>query len=159
MARRERETADGTCYQQEEWRRPHRDYRKACITCGDWCVKDRRLLSNPFAGVPKAADAKANTRRKHQALTGTEWVRLLDVAEAEVRLIGLQIVNEQAPRQFRRRFFVRRRRNQPFLCSVARIPLLTIRLPLGMWVQQWYNSGAAGGNSVQARPGPAWFQR
>ena len=33
-------------------------YREACITFGNWCVRSYRLLSNPFARVPKA-DAKA----------------------------------------------------------------------------------------------------
>jgi len=54
-------------------------YREACITFGNWCVKNRRLLSNPFAGVPKA-DAKADPRRKRRALTESELVKLLDVA-------------------------------------------------------------------------------
>ena len=39
----------------------------------------RRLLSNPFADVPKA-DAKADRRRQRRALTEAELVKLLDVA-------------------------------------------------------------------------------
>ena len=34
-------------------------YREAWVTFGNWCVRNRRLLSNPFADVPKA-DAKAD---------------------------------------------------------------------------------------------------
>ena len=54
-------------------------YREACITFGNWCVRSYRLLSNPFARVPKA-DAKADPRRKRRALTESELVKLLDVA-------------------------------------------------------------------------------
>jgi len=54
-------------------------YREACVTFGNWCVRNRRLLSNPFAAVPKA-DAKADPRRKRRALTESELLKLLDVA-------------------------------------------------------------------------------
>ena len=54
-------------------------HREAWVTFGNWCVKNHRLLSNPFAGVPKA-DIKADVRRKRRALTEDELVRLLDVA-------------------------------------------------------------------------------
>jgi len=53
-------------------------YREAWVTFGNWCVRNRRLLSNPFAGVPKA-DAKADPRRKRRALTEGELRWLLDV--------------------------------------------------------------------------------
>ncbi len=54
-------------------------YREAWVTFGNWCVRNRRLLSNPFASVPRA-DAKADRRRTRRALTETELRRLLDVA-------------------------------------------------------------------------------
>ncbi len=54
-------------------------YREACVTFGNWCVRNRRLLSNPFVTVPKA-DANADPRRKRRALTESELVKLLDVA-------------------------------------------------------------------------------
>ena len=54
-------------------------YREAWVTFGNWCVRNRRLLSNPFTSVPKA-DAKADRRRTRRALTGSELTRLLDVA-------------------------------------------------------------------------------
>jgi len=56
-------------------------YRAAWVTFGNWCIAARppRLLSNPFAKVPKA-DEKADPRRKRRALTEDELRRLLDVA-------------------------------------------------------------------------------
>ena len=55
------------------------EYRQELVGLGNWCVRTRRLLSNPFVGVPKA-DAKADCRRKRRALTEGELRRLLDVA-------------------------------------------------------------------------------
>jgi integrase len=54
-------------------------YREACVTFANWCVRNRRLLGNPFVGVSKA-DAKADPRHKRRALTEDELNRLLDVA-------------------------------------------------------------------------------
>jgi integrase len=56
-------------------------YRGAWVTFCNWCVSSNppRLLSNPFAKVPKA-DEKADPRRKRRALTETELLKLLDVA-------------------------------------------------------------------------------
>ena len=54
-------------------------YREAWVTFGNWAVRNQRLLSNPFAAVPKA-DAKSDPKRKRRALTEAELVRLLDVA-------------------------------------------------------------------------------
>jgi integrase len=54
-------------------------YRSAWVTFGNWCVRNRRLLNNPFARVPKA-DEKADPRRRRRALTEDELRRLLDVA-------------------------------------------------------------------------------
>jgi integrase len=54
-------------------------HREVWVTFANWCVRNGRLLSNPFAGVPKA-DGKADPRRKRRALTEDELRRLLDVA-------------------------------------------------------------------------------
>jgi len=57
------------------------EYRGAWLTFCNWCMatKPARLLSNPFARVPKA-DANADRRRTRRALTEAELTRLLDVA-------------------------------------------------------------------------------
>ena len=65
-------------------------YREACITFANWCVRNRRLLSNPFVGVPKA-DAKADLRRKRRALTEDELRRLLDVARRRPLLDAMTV--------------------------------------------------------------------
>ena len=65
-------------------------YREACVTFGNWCVRNRRLLSNPFAAVPKA-DAKADSRRKRRALTEDELVDCLDVARRRPLLDAMTI--------------------------------------------------------------------
>ena len=38
------------------------DYRVAWVMFGNWCIRTHRLLSSPFADVPRA-DAKADRRR------------------------------------------------------------------------------------------------
>jgi len=57
------------------------EYRGAWLTFCNWCMttKPARLLSNPFARVPKA-DANADRRRTRRALTEAELTRLLAVA-------------------------------------------------------------------------------
>jgi len=59
--------------------RTRNTYRAAAVAFGNWCVDSRRLVANPFAGVP-TADEKADCRRKRRSLTEAELVRLLDVA-------------------------------------------------------------------------------
>jgi len=54
-------------------------YRQAWVTFGNWCVRNQRLLSNPFASVPKA-DEKSDPRRKRRSLDEDELTRLLAVA-------------------------------------------------------------------------------
>jgi len=56
-------------------------YRGAWVTFCNWCMTSNppRLLSNPFARVPKA-DEKADPRRKRRALSEAELVKLLNVA-------------------------------------------------------------------------------
>ncbi len=55
------------------------EYRGAWTTFCNWCVRDGRLLINPFAHVPRA-DVKTDRRRQRRSLTEDELVRLLDVA-------------------------------------------------------------------------------
>ncbi len=55
------------------------EYRQELVGFGNWCVRTRRLLMNPFSVVSKA-DAKADCRRKRRALTEPELLALLDVA-------------------------------------------------------------------------------
>jgi abortive infection bacteriophage resistance protein len=50
-------------------------YREACVTFGNWCVHNGRLLSNPLVDVPKA-DAKVDRRRHRRALTEDELTSL-----------------------------------------------------------------------------------
>jgi len=56
------------------------EYRQEAVGFGNWCVRTRRLLANPFASVPRA-DAKADRRRERRALTHDEAARLLRAAE------------------------------------------------------------------------------
>jgi integrase len=55
------------------------EFRQELVGFGNWCVRTERLLSNPFAEVPKA-DAKADCRRKRRAMTEGELTRLLESA-------------------------------------------------------------------------------
>jgi integrase len=55
------------------------EYRGAWVAFANWCIEESRLLSNPFAKLPKA-DVKADRRRQRRALTEAELVKLLDVA-------------------------------------------------------------------------------
>ena len=66
------------------------EYRQELVGFGNWCVRNRRLLSNPFAGVPKA-DTKADCRRKRRALTEAELMRLLDMARRRPLLDAMTI--------------------------------------------------------------------
>ena len=54
-------------------------YRDAMVGFANWCVRTGRVISNPFAGVPKA-DAKADCRRKRRSMTEAELAQLLDHA-------------------------------------------------------------------------------
>jgi integrase len=65
-------------------------YREACVTFGNWCVRSRRLLVNPFANVPKA-DSKADPRRRRRALTEAELTRLLDMARRRPLLDAMTV--------------------------------------------------------------------
>jgi len=57
------------------------EFRQELVGFGNWCVRSRRLLTNPFANVAKA-DAKADCRRKRRSLTEAELVTLLSVARS-----------------------------------------------------------------------------
>jgi integrase len=65
-------------------------YRQELVGFGNWCVKTRRLIDNPFAHVPKA-DTKADQRRQRRALTEAELTRLLDVARRRPLLDAMTI--------------------------------------------------------------------
>jgi integrase len=67
-------------------------FREALIAFCNWCVKDGRLASNPFAGVEKA-NTKADPRRQRRSLTQDEIGRLLAVAR-ERPLIEAQTVRK-----------------------------------------------------------------
>jgi integrase len=54
-------------------------YREAVVAFGNWCVRDGRLLANPFEGIPKA-NQRADARRPRRALTEAEVGELLDAA-------------------------------------------------------------------------------
>ena len=54
-------------------------YRGAWVAFANWCIAAGRLLADPFAKVPKAAE-DTDVRRQRRALTEDELVRLLDVA-------------------------------------------------------------------------------
>lgn len=55
------------------------EFRQELVGFGNWCVKSRRLLANPFLAVPRA-DARANPNRKRRSMTEHELRRLLYVA-------------------------------------------------------------------------------
>ncbi len=57
-------------------------HREVLVTFSNWCIgsKPKRMLSNPFDGVPKANE-DADPRRKRRAMTEPELVKLLEVAK------------------------------------------------------------------------------
>lgn len=59
--------------------RTRNGYRAAAVVFCNWCVRNQRLLSNPFAAVPKA-DEQADPRRKRRAMSEIELGQLLTVA-------------------------------------------------------------------------------
>jgi hypothetical protein len=77
------------------------EYRQELVGFGNWCVRGRRLITNPFAGVPKA-DAKggvtprtAQAAMRHSSIDLTMNVytdpKLLDVAGAVEALPALPL--------------------------------------------------------------------
>jgi integrase/transcriptional regulator with XRE-family HTH domain len=62
----------------------------ALIAFGNWCVANRRLMLNPFRGIPKANEA-ADPRRRRRAMTEDELVRLLEVARRRPLLDALTV--------------------------------------------------------------------
>ena len=66
------------------------EYRQELVGFGNWCVRTRRLLNSPFAGVPKA-DVKADCRRKRRALDEGELLALLDVARRRPLLDAMTV--------------------------------------------------------------------
>jgi len=55
-------------------------FRIALVSFANWAVRDSRIASNPFAGLPVANEA-ADRRRIRRPLTTAELARLLDVAQ------------------------------------------------------------------------------
>ena len=53
--------------------------RQIAVAFGSWCVKNRRLRSNPLKVVPKRDEAR-DRRRTRRPLTDEEFARLLEVA-------------------------------------------------------------------------------
>ena len=66
------------------------EYRKAVVAFCNWCVSDRRLVTNPLAGIPKANE-KADRRRQRRALTADELRRLLDVSRRRPMLEAMTV--------------------------------------------------------------------
>ena len=54
-------------------------HRAAVLAFCNWCVREKRLATNPLSGLPKANE-KADPRRHRRALAEAEIVALLDVA-------------------------------------------------------------------------------
>jgi integrase len=54
-------------------------YQTALVSFCNWCVRDGRMTSNPFARMTKA-NLDADPRRKRRAMTPGELARLLDAA-------------------------------------------------------------------------------
>ncbi|MBC7817931.1 MAG: site-specific integrase [Planctomycetaceae bacterium] len=55
------------------------EFRQEAVIFANWCIRNKRLLVNPFKGVEKL-DATANPRRKRRSMTESELVTLLRVA-------------------------------------------------------------------------------
>jgi len=66
------------------------EYRQELVGFANWCVRTRRLLINPFAGVSRA-DARADCRRKRRALDEAELLALLDVARRRPLLDAMTV--------------------------------------------------------------------
>lgn len=60
--------------------RTRNTYRIALVAFGNWCVRESRLLANPFSVLPRANEA-ADRRRERRALTMEEIGKLLKAAE------------------------------------------------------------------------------
>ncbi|MGA2064817.1 MAG: hypothetical protein ABSG86_07605 [Thermoguttaceae bacterium] len=70
--------------------RTRNTYRAAAVAFCNWCVETSRLLSNPFANVPKAAE-DVDQRRQRRALAEDELRRLLDVARRRPLLDAMTV--------------------------------------------------------------------
>ncbi len=66
------------------------EYRATWIGFANWCVKNHRLLSNPFVNVPRG-NVKADRRRERRSLTEDELHRLLDVARQRPLLDAMTV--------------------------------------------------------------------
>ena len=66
------------------------EYRGAFVGFANWCVRSKRLLSNPFDDVP-VADVKIDRRRQRRAMTESELVKLLEVASKRPTLDAMTV--------------------------------------------------------------------
>ena len=92
--------SDLDCSRLERWLASHAEagmsagnrnaYRQEVVGFANWCIRTRRLVANPFSGVPQA-DARADCRRKRRALTETELAALLDAAQRRPLLEALTV--------------------------------------------------------------------
>lgn len=79
------------------------EFRQELIGFGNWCVRTKRLLNNPFASVAKA-DAKADQRRKRRSMTEAELERLLAVARSRpLAEYGREVARKEADKVKRKR--------------------------------------------------------
>ena len=65
-------------------------YRQACVGFGNWCVREKRLTTNPFSTVPKA-DQKVDCQRKFRALNEAEIAQLLEVTRERPLLARMTV--------------------------------------------------------------------
>ena len=66
------------------------EYRGAFLGFGNWCIRNHRLVTNPFEDVPRA-DVKSDRRRTRRALTEDELTKLLDVAQRRPLLDAMTV--------------------------------------------------------------------
>jgi len=55
------------------------NYRESAVCFANWCRRTHRMMTNPFADLPRA-DQKTDRRHHRRALTEAELMRLLKVA-------------------------------------------------------------------------------
>ncbi|MBL8815962.1 MAG: site-specific integrase [Planctomyces sp.] len=73
------------------------EFRNELIIFANWCVRNRRMLVNPFNDVPKL-DASAHPRRKRRSLTEQELLKLLRVARwRPIAEFGRQPISAEKP--------------------------------------------------------------
>ena len=66
------------------------EYRGAFLGFGNWCIRNQRLVTNPFDDVPRA-NMKSDRRRTRRALTEDELSKLLDAAQRRPLLNAMTV--------------------------------------------------------------------